>query len=493
MVSLFFRTMRITIFGLFIFLFSSVFSQTCTYFDDYNSSAGWLIEDTDASGIPVTIPRISISGGTLNFINSNDGFNVTRLYKPLGFTLCDNWVTEFKFTPTAINTSHPRSAGHHLFSVSAGPLAPLYSAPPLTFTNQDALGVTFVSLNSTFDLNIIPLVKNGTNRLIISSCEIPLDGPASLGQTYLIRMERINPTQCRITVFRNATMQLVGTCCFNIPSSIQNLNYLQHANFTGGDLSRTLTGTIDSLCIKNCFSQESLLLGNDTTVCANSYSLNAQVAGASYLWSTGNTSASLTVNATGTYWVEATLGGCTYRDTITITLGVDVNIGRDTTLCEGNSLLLKPNKSGTNYLWNDGSSDSTLLVTTSGVYWVQVVNNGCQGTDSITVTVINCQDSIISPIIPVKIEMPNVFSPNGDGVNDFFNPIVFIGVHQANIKIYNRWGQIVHESFITPSKGWDGTNNGEKCADGVYFWVVQYIDPNSKKEVFQKGFLTVFH
>jgi gliding motility-associated-like protein len=74
--------------------------------------------------------------------------------------------------------------------------------------------------------------------------------------------------------------------------------------------------------------------------------------------------------------------------------------------------------------------------------------------------------------------LPNVFTPNGDGINDMFKalPNVYSGVF--TIKIFNRWGNIVFESN-DPDFEWDGNNQntGQPCSDGVYFYVAELFLP----------------
>jgi gliding motility-associated-like protein len=78
-------------------------------------------------------------------------------------------------------------------------------------------------------------------------------------------------------------------------------------------------------------------------------------------------------------------------------------------------------------------------------------------------------------------EMPNVFTPNGDGYNDRFVPMVNYNVASATLAVYNRWGEQVHQTTNLES-GWDG---GE-CSAGMYFWIVRYLGTNGKR-YFQKG------
>lgn len=88
-----------------------------------------------------------------------------------------------------------------------------------------------------------------------------------------------------------------------------------------------------------------------------------------------------------------------------------------------------------------------------------------------------CIDTSCLVEIPVvEILMPNVFTPNGDNINDIFKPILFEGVKQSKLTIFNRWGQILFETEDITTSGWDGSHNSNQCTDGVYFWMLQYID-----------------
>lgn len=87
------------------------------------------------------------------------------------------------------------------------------------------------------------------------------------------------------------------------------------------------------------------------------------------------------------------------------------------------------------------------------------------------------------------IEFPTVFTPNNDGINDDFKPIKFQGVEAAKLVIYSRWGQKLFETADIKT-GWDGQYNGKRCADGTYYWILNYT--NSEKEIkAEKGFLTL--
>lgn len=81
-----------------------------------------------------------------------------------------------------------------------------------------------------------------------------------------------------------------------------------------------------------------------------------------------------------------------------------------------------------------------------------------------------------------EIEMPNVFTPNNDGVNDLFKPVVFKGMESGNMIILNRWGNVIYESNDL-SNGWDGTFQNKPVSDGVYFYKIHYKTIFENEEV----------
>lgn len=132
-------------------------------------------------------------------------------------------------------------------------------------------------------------------------------------------------------------------------------------------------------------------LGNDTSFCSNETTfLDPGIGFNTYLWQNGSTDSSLLVSFGGLYWVTVTNEfGCSVTDSIFISLlpAPEVNLGNDTLICEGNELLLDAGSGFSSYLWNDGTVNSTFLVDSSGIFWVEVMNEfGCSVTDSIIIS-----------------------------------------------------------------------------------------------------------
>ena len=80
-----------------------------------------------------------------------------------------------------------------------------------------------------------------------------------------------------------------------------------------------------------------------------------------------------------------------------------------------------------------------------------------------------------------RLEMPNAFSPNGDGINDIYQAKTnYQSIVEFKATIFNRWGQKLYE-WDDPAGGWDGTYKGKYVAQGVYFVVVKARGADGRK------------
>ncbi len=124
----------------------------------------------------------------------------------------------------------------------------------------------------------------------------------------------------------------------------------------------------------------------------------------------------------------------------------------------------------TSYSWDFGDSGSSTDVSPTYVY-----NSAGTFTAILTVSDGNCTDTasvVIEIIGEPGLTVPNVFTPNGDGINDVFKPTA-IGITQLHGQIFNRYGALIYE-WNGPEGWWDGRTApaGQKVADGTYFYVI---------------------
>lgn len=134
----------------------------------------------------------------------------------------------------------------------------------------------------------------------------------------------------------------------------------------------------------------SFSLGNDTLLCAGQQLLLAPVGNTvgTYLWSTGSTAPAILVTAADTVTLSITnAAGCTSIDTIIVNFApvVNVDLGLNTTLCQGDSVTLDAGAGFGQYLWNTGATTQTLTVG-PGTFWARVSLGNCFDTDTIVVS-----------------------------------------------------------------------------------------------------------
>jgi gliding motility-associated-like protein len=130
----------------------------------------------------------------------------------------------------------------------------------------------------------------------------------------------------------------------------------------------------------------SIDLGADILLCQSpSELLDAGTSGFIYLWSTGETSQTITASATGDYWATIGNGACSVSDTISIVQAAEPQLGDDTVLCEGQTIVLEPPSGALSYQWSTGSTVQNIIVTSGGQYHVTVNWGPCQTRDTINI------------------------------------------------------------------------------------------------------------
>ena len=92
----------------------------------------------------------------------------------------------------------------------------------------------------------------------------------------------------------------------------------------------------------------------------------------------------------------------------------------------------------------------------------------------------------------LSIKVPNVFSPNGDGINDFWSIVIYdygVAIIDLQATIYDRWGLVVFES-TNVNQVWLGhTATGRICSTGSYYYVISYTNGSTQNQEQLKGFI----
>lgn len=180
--------------------------------------------------------------------------------------------------------------------------------------------------------------------------------------------------------------------------------------------------------------------------------------------------------------LEATFRACPasqLSDSIFVEPLPAVSLGNDSTLCfDGQSITLKNaalHRPGRyRYLWNTGDTSVDLKVIKPGNYKLTLTHSTlyCSTTESITIAK-NCY-----------LDVPNAFTPNGDGINDYFLPrqLLSNGINSFRMQVFNRWGQVVFENETNEGRGWDGRFNSVTQPVGVYIYKIELTMNNGYQE-----------
>ena len=164
-----------------------------------------------------------------------------------------------------------------------------------------------------------------------------------------------------------------------------------------------------------------------------------------------------------------------------------VDVLKDTTLCMQDNNTIFAEIEGYNFIWNDGTEGQYLNPNHSGMYAVnyEELNTGCQVSDSLYIDIENCANDC-------AIVFPTGFSPNQDGVNDYFRLInsCEIGFSNYQCTIYDRWGQVIYMSNDS-NAGWNGSVKGQQAEMGVYSYSLSYTSGNSNTIEYIQGNVTL--
>jgi gliding motility-associated-like protein len=268
---------------------------------------------------------------------------------------------------------------------------------------------------------------------------------------------------------------------------------------SNGCSSTATTTVIDNTLPPVADAGPQQLLGCGITNLTLDGSASTNGANISYLWTTvngsiisGSTTPQPTVDLNGLYTLIVTdaSNGCSATDTVTVTgaPGSSASFTADPTtgISPLNVNFTNTSQNADTFSWSFGdslSSTSSLtdasFVYTTGTYTVTLIaSNNSQCPDTAEVVIIVMDD--------FTFLIPNIFTPNGDDVNDIFK-VTSTGLENLNASIYDRWGLKLYE-WNGISGGWDGrTASGVTCPDGTYYYLMTVTGLDGKERFF-KGY-----
>lgn len=260
----------------------------------------------------------------------------------------------------------------------------------------------------------------------------------------------------------------------------------------------SITATSNTICTQSNsavlefyvgdYTPLNLAASSDTTICPNTQLfLNAQASGGvqpySYSWSTGSNNQTIIVTPTANTSYTVTVTDSCNSPVQTQIINVIVAptgpaiTTPDYTVCEGEQITINMVVSGgapsfscnwTTISGNDTipqtvcNSSYSYTPTSNGTFLVSITD-GCSRTDVDTISVVIETDC--------SIIVPNVFTPNGDGINDFFSFENLENFPGSRFVVYNRWGNIIYDD-ASYQNNWSGDNH----SDGTYYFILYLPD-----------------
>jgi len=276
-------------------------------------------------------------------------------------------------------------------------------------------------------------------------------------------------------------------------------------------------------------------LGGDIILCeGKSQIITVPAARASYLWSTGEDTRSITVDSSGIYKVAVSSGPCVAEDSIQVSMESSPLNGLpvDVVACDGANIQITLPQNAS-YEWSNGEKGHTAVLSSPGSYWVKAFINDCRwrdttevhhifpfsetqrdtsfcsgsslmldvfqpesgyswstgdaasilevnepGTYTVSVSNVCWETDVLFNVAEEDCEcevlLPNVFTPNADGRNDVFVASNGDGVSGYEIQLMNRWGKVISR-WNGNQISWDGTVDGQEAATEIYYYLVRYF------------------
>lgn len=468
-------------------------------------------QPTDGAALSMNLPY-SIYNNTGSFLTDTTGWTkVTGIYSATGG---EEWLTLGWFnngTPPAIQSIVPATPNPaddyrnylYLDDISVVKIDnqdTFSSYKEITYCNKGQLPITAkgmaelgeYSWNTGATSQVIEIKDSGTYTCISrASCKVYID-------TYVIEYNPAPELKLADEVVNCANEPVV------LDAGYPNATY----QWSTGDNTEKITVTKSGLYILTvsdvCGIQKDSVhvyiqpptpepASVDTTICQFTINPAITVQGSNINWYTHslghigvNFQPPIITREPGSYslYITQTIGKCESEKVpvnINITYTPHEFLGDKVVMCENDLKLIGEFKKDVEYKWNTGSTNCCILPEREGLYKL-AMNNDCGSfIDSIHVYHTSCDDCIA---------FPNAFAPLSGTENSVFKPIIKCPVDEFNMKIYNRWGNLLFESNDIHD-GWTGRDNYYWADLGTYIYIVEYKAKDKKQVQRLQGNVTL--
>ena len=420
------------------------------------SGAGTIVWNTGATGSTITV--------------NGPGTYIAGISNGCGVAADTVVISALPAPSVQITTTQPASicAGNQLTLTATG-------NGTLSWSNGVAGSTTTVGSAGTYTVTVTNACGTATASITVSAATPPT-------------VHITNPVPAKICLGQTLTLTATG-----------NGNMVWSNGTAGGTNPITAPGDYIVFSTNDCgASSDTISVGlnqapyaqiltqGPITICPGTDVTLQGLGNGTLTWSNGGTGTGTTVNQAGTYTlISQTACG---TDTAYITINAyPINAAFTATPTNGYAPLNvqtsdeSAQAAGHVWIFGDGATSTdnapAHTYTEPGTYdlVLAVVNaQGCVDTAVVQITVVN----------QMTVELPNIFTPNGDQTNDEYK-IKATGVSSMKAEIYNRWGEKMF-SWNDPAAAWNGQSPyGAPASAGVYYCVVEAVDAMGNKQVFK--------
>jgi gliding motility-associated-like protein len=330
-------------------------------------------------------------------------------------------------------------------------------------------------------VNALPSVDAGNDQFVCEGDNLTLSGAGAQSYSWDNGINNGTPFVPSATTLYTVTGTDVNGCV-NTDQIQITVNPIPTPSFTGDELTGCEPHTVN-------FSNNNTLTGATCTWNFGDGSTGVGCSGISHTYaSSGVYDVTLTVTD-----AQGCSGSFTENNYIEVTSPPEASFTADPMVTGTNDPEVNfTNESfnGVDYIWDFGDN-SPFVNTFNATHTFPDDQKGDYVVTLIASNGPNCNDTA-KLVIKVEEELifyvPNTFTPDNSGFNDFFQPIFTSGFDPQNFKllIFNRWGEVIFESNDA-SIGWDGTYGGKLVQDGTYIWKIEFLVNSSDERITEHG------
>ncbi|MCB9361491.1 MAG: gliding motility-associated C-terminal domain-containing protein [Flavobacteriales bacterium] len=483
--------------------FSSPSNLTTSYYSDITDNSDFYIyfEGTTSCSNPIKDSVLVQVGGNTSSVTITSA--TTELCNGDSILLTASGTGNYTWN-TGSNAASIYASSSGIYTVTSSSSCGS-SSDNITISDAPTINLSLTTPNSTIcnGSTAILTASGAPNYTWFNNSTGTTVNVNSAGNYYVIGYNNCyrDSQSVNITVLSPPTIALNSSSTSNIICSGETItltasgsnNYLWNTTDTTSSITVSSVGTYSVSSTNTCGTDsESITVSagtlpiasitGDTILCNNSITLTANGNG-NFLWSNGSSSTTQNFNTPANIYLTVS-NECGIDTAYKVILDYSVTAGFTSDYFYGSEIpstinfINSSSATATDFDWNLGNGLSSSNENPSTTY----TENG-EFTVILTASNQYCQDTYQEILIferPNTVFIPNVFTPNNDGINDVFL-IKGENIAAFDCKIFNRWGNEIY-SWDTLNEGWDGSYEGNLVADGTYFYISNITWNNEEKE-----------